>query len=211
VGCERPGVALCSRCGRCLAGLPYEAAPTPPPDGLPTVFTVTSYEGPAKQALIAHKEHGRLSLARPLGRALALSCLAAVAGCDRDVGSVGLVPAPTTRGRVRERGHDPLLRVARECRTALRHAGVDAAVRPVLRAARTVEDQAGLSAQARSANLHQAFQVRRRRSIAGLALIVVDDIITTGATAAEATRALTLAGADVIAVAVVAATVRHER
>jgi predicted amidophosphoribosyltransferase len=209
-GCERPGVALCTRCGRHLAALPYPTAPTPTPDGLPPVFAVTAYDGVVRSALIAHKEHGRLALARPLGRALALSCLAALACCDRDPGDVSLVPAPTTRARVRERGQDPLLRVARECRRSLGRAGVAALLRPVLRVARSVQDQAGLTAQARAANLSYAFETRYRRGMEGRAVVVVDDIITTGATAAEAARALRLIGADVVGVAVIAATERYE-
>lgn len=210
VGCERPGVALCSRCGRRLAALPYPTAPIPTPNGLPPVFAVTAYDGVARSALIAHKEHGRLALARPLGRALALSCLAALSCCERDLVDVSLVPAPTTRARVRERGQDPLLRVARECRRALGRAGVAAVLRPVLRVARSVQDQAGLTAQARSANLSYAFETRSRPDMDGRAVLVIDDIITTGATAAEATRALTLIGADVVAVAVIAATERND-
>jgi predicted amidophosphoribosyltransferase len=79
----------------------------------------------------------------------------------------------------------------------------------MLRAARTVEDQAGLSSRARSANLDHAFTVAGRTNVRGLAVIVVDDIITTGSTASEAARALGAAGATVLGVAVIAATERH--
>lgn len=215
VGCERPGVSLCSRCGRRLQALPHRTAPSPEPPGLPPVFTVAAYDGVAKQALIAHKEQGRLALARPLGRALALSCLAALAGSGWRISEVSLVPAPSARGRARDRGHDPLLRVARECRKALRRAGVAATVRPLLRVSRPVEDQAGLSASERSANLAGAFQTRsgsnRHSHVHEVPAIVVDDIITTGATAVEATRALVTAGVDVVAVAVIAATFRNSQ
>jgi predicted amidophosphoribosyltransferase len=209
-GCSRPGPSLCSRCGVALEVLPHRVAPTPAPPGLPPTFAVTAYDGVAKLVLLAHKEQGRLSLARPLGRALALSCFAVlttIASPSR-VDGLRLVPVPSVPSRIRDRGHDPLLRVTRECRRALRAAGVPAAVYPLLRPAREVEDQSGLSAAARLENLAGAFDVTAHRSREG-PVIVVDDIITTGATAAEATRALTRTGADVVGVAVIAATARR--
>jgi predicted amidophosphoribosyltransferase len=208
VGCARAGPALCARCGTCLEVLPRRAMPTPVPPGLPPVYAVTAYDGVAKAVLLAHKEEGRLALARPLGRALALSCLGVLTGgANRRAEGVRLVPVPSAAARVRQRGHDPLLRVARECRRSLRRAGIAAALHPVLRAVRPVEDQAGLAAHARHDNLRGAFRAMARRPSGG-AVIVVDDIITTGATAVEAARALEQAGAEVLGVAVVAATAR---
>ncbi len=90
----------------------------------------------------------------------------------------------------------------------MRSAGIAATVRPVLRVVRAVEDQAELSSRARRDNLRAAFEVGGR-PLEGRAVIVLDDIITTGTTAAESTRALTAAGADVIGVSVVAATTRR--
>lgn len=209
MGCLRPGPSLCGQCRRELQAPPRSTPPTPVPPGLPPVFSVAGYHGVAKAALLAHKEEGRLPLARPLGQALALSCCGVLAATGRAPSPVSLVPTPSPRNRVRERGHDPLLRITRACVAALRQAGVAACTRPVLRVVHGVADQAGLSAGQRRTNLHQAFtataQVRR---LSGT-VIVVDDIVTTGATALEATRALRTVGADVTGVAVIAATVRR--
>lgn len=208
VGCLRPGHSLCSGCLRHLEALPQRVTPRPAPEGLPPVFGVATYDGVARAVILAHKEQGRLSLARPLGRALALGCFAALTTARQRPTLVHLVPAPSIRSRVRERGHDPLLRIARECRRVMRSAGIAATVRPVLRVVRAVEDQAELSSRARRDNLRAAFEVGGR-PLEGRAVIVLDDIITTGTTAAESTRALTAAGADVIGVSVVAATTRR--
>jgi predicted amidophosphoribosyltransferase len=209
VGCARAGPSLCSRCEECFQKVPQRVLPTPAPAGLPPAFAVTAYDGVAKVVLLAHKEQGRLSLARPLGRALALSCYGLLAIRESRPGAVHLVPVPSAPRRVRERGHDPLLRVARECRRAMRVGGVVATVQPLLRAVRAVQDQAGLSAPARHDNLREAFDVVGRRCPADGTVVVVDDIITTGATAAEASRALSEAGLPVAGVAVVAATARR--
>jgi predicted amidophosphoribosyltransferase len=93
----------------------------------------------------------------------------------------------------------------------LREQGLVVAVTPVLRLGRGVADQAGLSAHQRAANLAGALRVPRRLEplVRGRAVLVVDDVVTTGATLAEAARALSAAGGDVLAAAVVAATARR--
>jgi predicted amidophosphoribosyltransferase len=218
VGCQRPGPALCLRCAGLLNSLPFEARPAPAPPRLPRVFAVAEYDGVVRAALVAHKEEARLSLARPLGRALALSVLGVLArsadrqggrSADRSASVVTLLPAPSMRRTVRERGHDPLLRIARECGRSLRKAGVAAVVDPALRVVRPVVDQAGLDASTRSLNLAGAFATRGHRRLDARAVVIVDDICTTGATVAEAARAASDAGADILGAAVIAATSRR--
>ena len=192
-GCSAPGRTLCARCAPALAGRPVHARPTPAPDGLPPLVAAAAYDGVVRSLLLAHKERGRLALAAPLGQALAGA--AAVHGR----GAL-LVPVPSSSAAVRARGHDHARRLAA---TAARRLG--ARVLPVLVHARGVEDQSGLDAAARAANLAGALQARR--PLDGLVVVVVDDVVTTGATLAEAARALTAAGATVRGAAVVAATV----
>jgi predicted amidophosphoribosyltransferase len=81
---------------------------------------------------------------------------------------------------------------------------------PALRHRRAVADQSGLDAAARAANLAGALEVRSRwrGEIAGAACLLVDDVMTTGATLAEAADAIRRAGGHPFGVAVVAATER---
>jgi predicted amidophosphoribosyltransferase len=90
--------------------------------------------------------------------------------------------------------------------------GHDVRVRRALRLRRRVADQAGLDATARAANLRQALGVPDRRvpDVEGRAVVVVDDVVTTGATLAEAIRALREAGAVVLGASTVAATQRRQ-
>lgn len=196
-GCGGSGRGLCAHC---LAGFgaPRRHRPDPCPPGLPDLAVATAYDGAARAVLLAHKEHGRLALARPLGAALA----AAVTLLDLPPRIV-LVPVPSSPASVRARGHDHARRLA----TAAARRLPGGCARPVLTGARQVTDQAGLDAAGRAANLSGALRARRR--LDGLVVVVVDDVVTTGATLAEAARALRAAGADVRGAAAVAATARR--
>lgn len=210
-GCGVTGVGgLCSGCAAPLLGPARRAMPRPTPPGLPPSWTVTAYEGPVRAVLLAHKEDGRLSLARPLGDALARA-VAAAAATVGGRGDVTLVPVPSRRAAVRARGHDATLRLARRAAAQLRREGRGVQVHPVVRVRRPLLDQAGLSAERRAANLHGALVVRDRSSplLRGRPVVLVDDVVTTGASLAETARAVRAAGGAVVAAATVAATSRR--
>lgn len=207
-GCaEQPGL-LCAGCRSGLDGPAVLAWPEPVPAGLPPTWAVTAYAGPVRAVLIAHKEHGRLALCRPLGEALARSVRA---GAGDRPGPLLLVPAPSRAAAVRARGHDPTARVARRAAAVLRSGGADVTSVALLRVAPWVRDQAGLRAGERAANLAGALRVPPHLVplVRGRAVVVVDDLVTTGSTIVEAARALRQAGAQVDAAAVIAATARR--
>ncbi len=209
-GCGAPGQLVCARC-RCVLAVPARrTVPRPQPPGFPTTWCLRDYDGVTRELLLAHKERGRLGLARPLGSALAQAVEGLLAA--KGSSAVILVPVPSTRAATRARGHDPVLRAARHAARALRAEGRVAAALPVLAVGRAVADSAGLTAAARAANLAGAHVVRRRalrRVPSGAQVVLVDDLVTTGASLAEAARALTAAGLTPYGAAVVASTVRR--
>lgn len=180
------------------------------------------YDGLVRQLVIAYKEHGHRGLRHELGDALFVATLALlsapVPSADRlRVGGLAggraaplvLVPVPSRRATVRARGHDPVRALARAAVGQLRATGRSAAVCCVLGHCRPVVDQAGLDVSARHANLAGAMVVRRAAALRGVPVVIVDDIVTTGATAVEAARALAECGARVLGVAAVAITPRR--
>lgn len=184
IGCGRAGPALCATC----AAADLHVVPNP---GL-SVVAGARYHGGLRSALIAYKERGRHDLARPLGTLLALA-----------VDAVGhrdavLVPVPSTGAARRARGGDHLLRLGRMTRGCT----------PALHLVRAVADSAGLDTVARAANLAGAMRASPPRRPATSA-VIIDDITTTGATLAEAARALREVGWWVAGAAVVAATPRR--
>lgn len=210
-------VSVCAVCRGAL-GPPRAVAPQPVhPAGLPPVFCLAAWVDPARALVLAHKERGRTGLAGPLGRALA-PAVALAAGGVAGAASGGravpvpvlLVPVPSRPGVRRSRGHDPVARTAAAAAAALREAGLSAQVRPLLRHARAVGDQAGLTAPERARNLAGALEARPGAAALarGAALVLIDDVLTTGATLTEAARALRATGRPVTGAAVLAAVVR---
>ncbi|WP_030908782.1 ComF family protein [Streptomyces sp. NRRL F-5126] len=193
-GCGDPGTTLCEACRRALYGArPRRVRPASGPAGLPPVHAAAPYEGAVREVVLAHKERGALELAAPLGAALAGAVAAAVA-VPRGArgGGLLLVPVPSTPRAVAARGQDATLRAARAAAVALRRAGRAAEVVPVLRQRRRVADQAGLDPGGRRANLSGALEVVRNgpRLLGRGRVVLVDDVMTTGVSLAEAARAV---------------------
>ncbi|MEU4535393.1 phosphoribosyltransferase family protein [Streptosporangium sp. NPDC023825] len=212
-GCDAPGALVCPRCATELHGAPALRMPDPVPPGLPECWSAAEYTPAVRRAIIAYKERGRTALAPPLAGALALAV--ATAAGERPV---LLVPVPSARPALRRRGHDPVARLAALAAGYLREAGWPASVARILAQRRHVADQAGLSSIQRAANLSAAFTVTVGRnapvprSWGGTeAIVLVDDIVTTGATLAEAARAMREAGVTPSLAATVAATRRRSK
>lgn len=210
-GCDRPGTAWCPTCSNVVTAAPAPRRwwPTPAPAGLPPVWTVLAYEGPVRAALVSWKDHGRRDLARVLVPPLTEGLLTALVARPRMLPCV-VVPAPSGRSNVRRRGDQPLRLLIRRALAALPPEDRPPVV-PALRLARPVADQAGLDSRARTRNLTGAMRVRPTAAprVRGACCVLVDDVITTGATLAEATRALHAEGAATVLAVTVAATGRH--
>ena len=185
-GCGRPSRALCATCTVAIAPRPTVVR-TNPVD----VAASGEHADVLRLTIVAWKEEGRTSLLRPLAHLLGTSVVRVVGD---STAPVVLVPVPTSRRSRLARGADVVDQLACAAAGLLRGAGADVAVRQALRVARRTADQSGLDARDRARNLAGAFALRSDDGLADGTVVVVDDIVTTGATIAEAVRALTAAG-----------------
>ncbi len=190
VGCGAEGRELCASCRARLTPAPVR---TLAPGGVPVVAAVP-YRDTVQRVLLACKQ-GRTGLAAPLGGLLAAALAAALAAVAAPGPEVELCAVPSTRAAFRRRGFDPARLVL--ARTGHRDARV-------LRPARPHRVQKGLGRDARRANLHGVHRARRR--LDGRRFLLVDDVVTTGATIAEAARAVRAAGGEVVGAVAIAAT-----
>lgn len=219
--CSAPGRVICPRCEEVLPAGAATAWPSPTPVGMVRPVAAGAYDEVLGALVVAHKEEGRLGLTRPLGRLLAQAVLEVLTGAGATMdpatlrsGAV-LVPVPSHPSVVRARGDDPLLRLAHRAARVLRRGGAEVRVTRLLCVSGRPLDQAGLDAAQRAANLRGRFAVRSG-GIPGSAgpagqppVVLVDDVVTTGATLREAQRALEEQGIQVAGAAVVAATRRR--
>lgn len=208
-GCARPGRSPCPACRASLRR--SRPVLVPGPFGIVAAGT---YDGALKAMILTAKERGGLGLVPALGERLAVSVavLASATGATH----LTLVPIPSSITRIRLRGHDFTGELARSAAARLRRCGVPTQVRGLLRQQRRPADQSGLGQAERWANLAGAFVARpskdaSRQDAGETAVIVVDDIVTTGASLSEAMRALHAAGHRVVGAATVAATPRRSR
>lgn len=176
-GCGAPDRSLCVAC---TAALEAEVTPRTLAGGL-IVFTALRYEGVPRQVLLALKESDRTDVARALSHPLGLALGRAVAP------GVEVVALPASRAAWGRRGFNQVTLLCRRAgyRTSR-----------VLVSIRRVTSQKTLGATERATNV--AGSMRAKRSLVGRSFVLVDDVLTTGATMEEAARAVREAGGEVV-------------
>jgi len=211
-GCGLEGSPICDRCRPALdARLDLPAGvsiglPSTTPASILQLEWCAPFGGVVRRALHQLKYAGETRLAVPLGEAIARRWSRAGAGGDV------LVPVPVHVDRARRRGYDQAELLARSAAAAL---GLPCA--PILERARATIAQFDLDRASRATNVHGAFRLRQRgppgdgrgdpRPLTGRWIVLVDDVVTTGATLTACAAPLLAAGA----IGVSAVTVARER
>jgi ComF family protein len=189
VTCAGCGVDDRGLCADCRRALEPSLRVVRLADGT-AVTSAVRYEGVARRTILGFKEHGRTDVARALARPLAMAIVAATSG------RVELVVVPSSRASFRRRGYDPIA-------VLVRKAGLGPTA-GVLAPSEARSEQKSLGRQARAHNL--AGSLRATTALDGRRFVLVDDVLTTGATLTEAARALRAAGAEVVSGATLADT-----
>lgn len=198
-GCGVPDRSLCGDCDTALR----PRATVDDARGVP-VCSALPYDGVARRVLLAYKDRGRVDVARALGRALRCAIVEAqrLGPTEaRDRSALLPVLVPSTRAAWRRRGYHPTGSVL-----ARAHILVPPLWR-ALRLSRQTADQAGLTQRERAGNRDGSMVASPR--LDGRECLIVDDIVTSGATVAEAARAVEAAGGIVVGAAAIARTPRR--
>ncbi|MCL1889952.1 MAG: ComF family protein [Desulfovibrionaceae bacterium] len=214
VPAETPEARICGICANCLAGFPWRAGPVCPMCGEPLplaelcphcrispkpwgrAYFLAAYSGTLRDLVRRIKFNGQLSLAEALGMLLAVRSGLAEKRADYD----RIAPIPLHQRRQGKRGFNQALEISRPLAAAT---GIPLSFTGLLR----VEDtrpQSGLTRKKRAENLCQAFAADD--SWHNLRILLVDDVLTTGATLHAAASALLRAGALSVDVAALART-----
>jgi ComF family protein len=193
-GCGRHGAGwLCPECLGRVSRLGTESrrdlllAESAVPALTLTAISAAEFEPPLREAIHAFKYDGTPQLAGAFG------ALMAETWRDNNLRADAIVPVPLHASRLRERGYNQSELLARTMSQACALPAYPAALQRV----RRTEQQAHLDAVARRANVQDAFRADRAR-VSGRRILLIDDVLTTGATLGECAAALYRAGAHTV-------------
>lgn len=204
-GCAEPAFGLCAVCATTLREL-APVAVSRPVAGFPRTVAAGPYHAELRRVVLAAKERQAL-IQLPLLSRLLTGAVAELLMCGETRLPVTLVPVPSVRARVIERGIDLTAALAAGASRRLRRCGVEVRVVRAIRLVREPDDQAGLGRRERITNSQGAYRCVPRL-LAG-SVIVIDDVVTTGATLAAVSTALRTAGWTPFGAATVAQTQRR--
>jgi ComF family protein len=161
-----------------------------------------SYKGELA-GVINRMKNGNQRLAAYLGERMADTLFPLVNG---EEGEILLVPVPLTESRKKERGYNQAERLAEAVEEKLKGAGVETRLETeLLEKRRETELQKQKTRRERAENVHGAYHVKKRKACRDKTILLIDDILTTGATGSECARLLLSAGASKVIFLVAAA------
>jgi len=184
-GCKRLGVILCENCHDALVGAPRKVV-----RGNLAGWAFCDFGDQVSKVLHAFKEDGQTRVSATLAAKMS-PLLANFSLAELDAKSVVLVSVPSRSSSFVKRGFVPAQVLAKQL---AKQSGLRSVA--ALKFFRPVDDQAGLGLSDRRTNLVES--MRAKFSLQGYVVLIIDDIVTTGATILEARRALEKAGAQVV-------------
>ena len=188
LGCRQLGIGICSTCRASWHPHIYRTFITTDNFSFP-VYSAVAYSLVAQKVLLGAKESALHDADQFIHQALSHS----LAYFYSEVGIADLVPIPSRKTNTRKRGRDFILDQTNALSRSPR-----VHVRPILSHSRKVKDQTTLDSRSRELNLSQSMRCVNREDSSSIPVILIDDLVTSGATLREAGRALHGAGYTVI-------------
>lgn len=217
-GCDRPDAVLCPQCMALFSQCRRrELIGDIPPGGAPgaggvSVWSAAVYQGTARHAILEWKDHDDVELDTVFAGIMdALTVRAAVADRCPTGQPLLVVPAPSSLQSMRRRGRRHTVPLARAVAGSLRARGIQAEVSSLL-----ASNASGGRSVQQTSSAQRAQRIGGRIVIRGRALhrdapvVLVDDIITTGATLRQCVKALELGGANVVGALTLASAVKRD-
>lgn len=184
LGCRQLGIGICSTCRVSWHPHIYRTAIAADGFSFP-VYSAVAYSPVAQRVLLGAKESALHDADRLILQALSHS----LSYFYSEIGIADLVPIPSRKANTRKRGRDFILEQTHAISQSPR-----VQVRAILSHSRKVKDQTTLNSGSRELNLSQSMSCREQGDSSSTPVIIIDDLVTSGATLREAGRALHRAG-----------------
>ena len=200
--CGKTGVKICHNCSKYWLANPNKSKVENN-----CLFFVTTYDETTSPIILAAKESGNREAVKLIARSITNSISFAILNLGI-AQPINLVSIPSQLSAIRRRGRDHIKDLVQEVITQLNKQNIDAAYLPILKPIKKIKDQSDLNGLQRKENMSHAFIVKTS-PISQSAVIVIDDLVTTGASILEGVRALSEAKITVDAVVTACAVGRN--
>ena len=188
LGCRQLGIGICSLCRVSWHPHIYRTEIATTAFSFP-VYSAVSYSPIAQRVLLGAKESALHDADALILQSLTHSLMYFYS----EIGIADLVPIPSRKMNTRKRGRDFILE-----QTSALSEKPQVKVRAILRHVRQVKDQTTLNSRSRERNLSESMKCANREDSSNIPVIIIDDLVTSGATLREAGRVLHGAGYEVM-------------
>jgi ComF family protein len=202
LSCGKTGAKICHNCSKY-----WLAKPNKSKIENNYLFFVATYDESTSPIILAAKESGSREAVKLIARSIACSISFAISNLDISK-PINLITIPSQLSAIRKRGRDHIKDLVLEVMIQLDQQNIDAIYLPILKPIKKIKDQSNLNGLQRKENMSHAF-IAKSSQISQSAVILIDDLVTTGASVQEGVRALAEAKITIDAVVTACAVGRN--
>ena len=202
LSCGKTGAKICHNCSKY-----WLAKPNKSKIENNYLFFVATYDESTSPIILAAKESGSREAVKLIARSIACSISFAISNLDISK-PINLITIPSQLSAIRKRGRDHIKDLVLEVIIQLDQQNIDAIYLPILKPIKKIKDQSNLNGLQRKENMSHAF-IAKSSPISQSAVILIDDLVTTGASVQEGVRALAEAKITIDAVVTACAVGRN--